>query len=392
MTIEFQAQLESGLQALGSQLDSKIKEANAQSEDKLSAKFMSELKDLGTKFKETQDELTALAQKSFTAQTETKKETMGQAFSKSDAFKAFQAGTQQRARFEFQGNTITGETASNPNDILAPFDRMAGIVSGPTRTLSILDFIPKGTTSSNAIDYTKESAFTNNAAETAEAAQKPESVLTFTLANAPVRTIAHFIKVTKQVMDDAPMLQSYIDNRMGYGVRLRLENQIINGNGTAPNIDGILSGNSTAVAVGTAANAYDYTNKLKYAVIGSDFAPDFYFMNPADWSAMELTKRGAADAAYVGSSGAVSYVNGGLEARLWGLPVVASNSVPAGTVIAGSRDAMMLWTRQGVTIEVSESDTDNFQKNLLTIRAEMRAAFTVFRNDALVTADLTTLP
>lgn len=391
--MEFQAQLEQSLSKLGSQVDEKIKQANAQSEEKLGAKFMGELKDLSVKFKETQDELTALAQKSFATQAAEQKQTMGQAFSKSDSFKAFQAGTQPRARFEYQGNTITGETASNPNDILSPFERMGGIVSGPTRMLSILDFIPKGTTSSNAIDYTKEASFTNSAAEAAEAAQKAESALTFSLANAPVRTIAHFIRVTKQVMDDAPMLSSYIDNRMGYGVRLRLENQIINGNGTAPNISGILdAGNSTAVAVGTADNAFDYTNKLKYAVIGADFVPDFYFVNPADWSAMEIIKRGAGDAAYVGAGGAISYVNNGLEARLWGLPVVASNSVPAGTVIAGSRDAMMLWTRQGVTIDVSESDADNFQKNLLTVRAEMRAAFTVFRADALVTADLSTLP
>ncbi len=391
--MEFQAQLEQSLSKLGAQVDEKIKQANAQSEEKLGVKFMGELKDLSLKFKETQDELTALAQKSFATQAAEQKQTMGQAFSKSDSFKAFQAGTQPRARFEFQGNTITGETSSNPNNTLSPFERMGGIVSGPTRMLSILDFIPKGTTSSNAIDYTKEASFTNSAAEAAEAAQKAESALTFSLANAPVRAIAHFIKVTKQVMDDAPMLSSYIDNRMGYGVRLRLENQIINGNGTAPNISGILdSGNSTAVAVGTAANAFDYTNKLKYAVIGADFVPDFYFVNPVDWSAMEIIKRGAGDAAYVGAGGAISYVNNGLEARLWGLPVVASNSVPAGTVIAGSRDSMMLWTRQGVTIDVSESDSDNFQKNLLTVRAEMRAAFTVFRADALVTANLATLP
>ena len=390
--MEFQAQLEASLSKLGAQVDEKIKQANAQAEEKLGAKFMGELKDLSLKFKETQDELTALAQKSFSSASSTQKETMGQAFSKSDAYQSFKAGTTNRARFEFQGNTISGETSSNPNDILGAFDRMTGIVGGPARTLSILDFIPKGTTTSNAIDYTKEASFTNNAAEAAEAAQKAESALTFSLANAPVRTIAHIIKVTKQVMDDAPMLSSYIDNRMGYGVRQRLEYQIINGNGTAPNISGILDGNSTAVVVGTSANAFDYTNKLKYAVIGADFQPDFYFINPADWSAMETIKRGAGDAAYVGAGGAVSYVNNGLEPRLWGLSVVASNSVPVGTVIAGSRDSMMLWTRQGVTIDVSESDSDNFQKNLLTIRAEMRAAFTVFRNDALVTADLTTLP
>lgn len=391
--MEYQAQLEQALAKLGSQVDGKIQAANAMAEEKIGAKFMGELKDLAAKFKETQDELTSLAQKSAVQAKASVKKTMGQAFSESDPWKSFQMGASSKARFEFQANTITGETASTPVDTITPFGRMAGIVPGATRQLTILDFIPQGNTNEAAVEYTREASFVNNAAETAQAATKPESDMTFGLNTAPVATISHCIPVSKQVLSDAPMLSSYIDGRMAYGVRLKLEQQILNGNGTAPNLRGILAaGNSTVVAVGDDTNAFDYTNSLKARVEVAEYIPDFYFVNPLDWSAIEKIKKSTGDASYVGADGAVNYINNGLQPLLWGLPVIKSNSVPAGTVIAGSRDAMMLWNRQGVTIDVSESDGNNFRTGLLTVRAEMRAAFTVFTPAALVRANLATLP
>lgn len=388
--MEFQAQLEQNLADLKSKIDQKITESNALADEKISAKFMSQINDMGKKFAELQTEVTELAQKAHKA-AEKPAKSLGESIVASDNFASFKAGQSNKFRQEFMANTITGETSSTPTDTLSPFQRMAGVVSGATRQLSILDFIPIGNTTANAVEYTKEASFTNNAAETAEAGTKPESSLTFSLQSAPVRTIAHFLRVSKQVMDDAPMLASYIDSRMAYGVRLRLENQIVNGNGTAPNLSGMLA-NDTAVAVGTSVNALDYANMLKYSIIGADYQPSFYFVNPADWSAIEILKRGTADDAYIGGSGgSIGYVNNGLQPTLWGLPVIASNSVPAGTLIAGSSDAMMLWMRENVVIDVSDSDATNFTTNLLTIRAEMRAAFTVFQSSAIVSANLATI-
>lgn len=393
MTASYEEQIKTGFAQLNTKLNNEIKKINeaAAQNETVSKQAVTQLDDLAKKYAELEQDVSDLSQGSLGGGEA--RQTMGEAFSKSEAFKNFQAGTTPRAKFDFQANTITGETSSNPNDTHAPFERMPGIVPGAFRGLSILDFVPRGTTGSNAIEYTKEGTFTNAAAETAEAGQKPETDLTFTLENAPVRTIAHILKLSKQIMDDAPAVASYADRRLAYGVRLRLEQQIINGNNTAPNLGGVLAaGNSTATAVGAATNFFDYANTLKYAVIGADYQPDFYWVNPADWSAAEMVKRGSADAAYVAASGAVSYTADGLVPRLWGLPVVASNSVPVGTVVAGSSDAMMLWERQGVTVEMFEQDENNVQTNLVTLRAEMRAAFTVFRPEAIRTANLATLP
>jgi HK97 family phage major capsid protein len=200
----------------------------------------------------------------------------GQSFIESDSFKAFtEGGDSMKARIEVK-NTILGEAGSplEPSNVLVPEQRLPGIVPGAFRALNILDFVPTGVTGANQIEYTREASWTNNAGETSEGEQKPESALTFELINDPVRTIAHFIKASKQVLDDAPMLSSYIDRRMVHGLRSRLQSQILKGNGTTPNISGVnQTGRHTAFSPATGDLALDSLNKAKYAIIGADYSP-----------------------------------------------------------------------------------------------------------------------
>lgn len=313
---------------------------------------------------------------------------LGAQFIESKGFEAFRGGQQTKASVEFK-NTILGEGGSpqQPNDTIAPKQNMLGIVGGAFRQLRLMDLLNVGQATSNQIHYTRELTFTNNAAETQEAGVKPESDITFEGVDTPVRTIAHTIKVSKQILDDAPALQSYIDRRLRYGVELRAEQQVINGDGLGSNLSGMLaSGNFTSLAFTTGNYNFDFANRAKYKVIESDYMPDYYLMNPADWGASERTKDN--DAAYVGASSAVGYLQNGLIPTLWGLPVIVSNSVPAGTLIAVSNEASMFWQRNQTVVEMFEQDSDNVSKNLLTVRAEMRGAFTVFRPTAIVSGAL----
>lgn len=185
-------------------------------------------------------------------------------------------------------------------------------------------------------------------------------------------------------------LGSYIDRRLRHGVQNRLQTQIVNGNGTSPNISGILdAGNYTSLSAATGDNKFDFANKAKYKVVEAEYEPTVYLINPQDWGEMERLKRGTGDEGYVGGDGGViSYLQNGLQPTLWGLPVIASNAVPQGTLICLASDAVMMWQRQGVVVEVFEQDGDNVQKNLLTVRAEMRGAFSVFRPAAVVAGTL----
>jgi HK97 family phage major capsid protein len=296
-----------------------------------------------------------------------------------------------KARIEVK-NTIIGEGGSpaNPIDTLVQADRLPGIVPGAFRSLNVLDFVPMGVTGSNQIEYTRELSFTNDAAETSEGAAKPESDLTFELVNDPVRTIAHFIRASKQVLDDAPMLQSYIDRRMRHGLQARLQSQILKGNGTSPNIAGLsASGRHTAFVPETGEIALDSLNRAKYAIIGADYEPNVIIMNPADFGAIERVKSTSSSNDYAAGSGAaLAYINGGMTPLLWGLPVVTSNDVASGKFYMMDSNAIQLFMRQGIVVEMFEQDNDNVTKNLLTIRAEMRGALAVYTPLAVRYGDL----
>jgi HK97 family phage major capsid protein len=302
---------------------------------------------------------------------------LGQMVIESDQFKEFAQGNTS-TKMTFKANTIIGQEGSPPenSDTLVAPQRLQGIIPGASRLLRIADVIPQGTTTSNAVEYTRESSFTNNAAETAEAGSKPESALGFELVTANVRTIAHFIKTSVQVIEDAPALQSYIDVRMRYGVDYRVDSQILNGNGTGQNISGMMdTGNHTAFTAVSGENQLDSINRAIYAVYAADYAPTAIIMNPADWGKIERLKVGTADDRYV-----VGNPTGMVGPMLWGLPVIISNAMTSGKFLVASFDiAYMLWNRQETVVEMFAQDEDNVQTNLLTIRAEARKALATYR-------------
>lgn len=303
--------------------------------------------------------------------------TLGQIIIATDEFKNYLAGNIEKCRFDIdaiQANTITGQEGSPPrnSDTLVAADRQAGIVRGAFRALRVQDIIPQNVTTGNAVEYVRELAFTNSAAETAEADAKPQSSLTFALETAPVRTIAHYLRLSKQIREDAPALAGYIDLRLRYGVDLRKENQIIGGTGTGQNLKGITAnGNYTAFSPTAGETELDSLNRMKYKVVAADYVPTGIIINPTTWGGIERIK--GDDDHYVIGNPLNPY-----GPNLWGLPVVVSNAVTAGkAIVAGFDMAMMVWNRQGTIVEIFEQDADNVTKNLLTVRAEARLAFAV---------------
>jgi HK97 family phage major capsid protein len=379
-------------QKLEAKIDAHTKELEAKGS--VSDELKNELQELGKNYKDAlgelqslNDQVVALQQGGSTIDTKTELKSLGAQFVESEQFKNYASGSSQRARMEFQNNTIIGEGGSpqDPTNDIVPLQTMPGIVGGAFRRLSVLDVLPRGNATGNTVHYTRENVFTNAAAETSEAGQKPETTLTFEGVDVPVRTIAHFIKVSKQVLDDAPALASYIDIRMTYGVRLRVEEQILNGDGASPNISGITTtGNHTDLPVVSGDNDFDAANRAKYQVDQADYMADFYFVNSEDWSRMERKKVGSGDDRYVGADGAISYINNGLTPMLWGLPVIITNSLAAGEFICASRDALMWWDRSTPVVEIFDQNEDDVEHNLLTVRGETRGAFTVFRPAAVV--------
>jgi len=383
MTIETVMKQIDGIEASMAAFQEKA-EGEIQTNGKVALETKNAMDALGVQQREVADRLLALEQSGLTGGAGGEAQaSMGKQFTDSTAYENFQNGSNQKARFEVQNNTLSGSDTN-----VAP-DRKAGVVPGDFNFLTLEDIFPTIPTSSNAIEFTKEASFTNSAAEAAEAAEKGESALTWSLVNMPVSTVAHWIKISRQLAMDSAALAAYVNQRMVYGVDRRVETQLGAGNGTAPNISGILdTGNYTAHGYAAAALGTLKKVNLITKICGDLWAtgavPDAILMNPADWAQVQVD---ILDSSVNGVR--VDYSNG-MTPRLNGIPVIQSNGITADTVVVGSfRQAGTIHNREGVVVEMSDSDDDNFTKNLITIRAERRLALTIERPSYIIGGDLT---
>ena len=346
---------------------------------------------------ESKDALEVKFQELEQKQTETitnvsRPKTMGESIVDCEDYTKFASGDLSKLNMMVK-NTILTVSGSplDPDHVLVAEDRLNGIVPLAFRQLNILDVVPTGRTNSDTIKYAKEAAFTNSAAETADGAAKPESANTFSSVEEFVRTIPTWLKISKQALSDAPFLGSFVNSRLTHNVRHRLQTQILNGNGTSPNLSGITNtGNYTGFTPTSGENAFESLSRAKYANMGADYNANTILMNPADFGAMErLTRASGDDAFVVAGANALNYVANGLLPQIWGMNVVLSNDVTSGKLLVMDINAVMLFMRDNIQIEMSEHDDTNFQSNLVTIRAELRAAFAVFNPLAIRYGSLT---
>lgn len=306
----------------------------------------------------------------------------------SDQMEGVNASFRGSRRVSVPRAAITSAPASG--GALVGADRRPEIIMPPERRLTIRDLIAPGTTDSNAIEYVRETGFTNNAAAVAEGGAKPYSDLVFELVNAPVRTLAHLFKASRQILDDSSALQSYIDARARYGLLTVEEQQLLYGNGTGANLQGLMTLAETYAAPGgIVVTGEQRIDRLRLALLQaelSEFPADGIVLNPIDWAAIELTKDG--EGRYI-----VGQPQEGTAARLWNRPVVATQAMQQDEFLTGAfRLGAQIFDRMDVEILISTENDKDFENNMVTIRAEERLAFAVYRPEAFVTGSLTVTP
>ncbi|MFS7385026.1 phage major capsid protein [Rahnella inusitata] len=276
-------------------------------------------------------------------------------------------------------NKSLGSDSASAGTLIQPM-QVPGIIMPGQRRLVIRDLLAQGRISSNSLEYVREELFTNNAKTVAEKALKPESDITFSKQTANVKTVAHWIQASRQVMDDAPMLQSYVNNRLMYGLALKEEDMLLNGDGTGDDLDGI---NHVATAYDQTLNETgdtraDLIAHAIYQVTESEFSASGIILNPRDWHGIALLKDNEGRYIFGGPQAFTSNV-------MWGLPVVPTRAQVQGTFTVGGFDmASQVWDRMDASIEVSREDRDNFVKNMLTILCEERLALAHYRPKALI--------
>jgi len=257
---------------------------------------------------------------------------------------------------------------------------LAGVLTPPQEDLRIRDLLNVQRTTSNAIEYIVETGFTNASAVAPEKSLKPQSDLTFDIESATVKTLAHWIPATRQIIQDAPMLRNYVDGRLTYGLALTEEAQILYGDGVGDNMAGIMT-NPNVQNVGGVAAADTRIDHLRRAItrtLLAGYPATGIVLHPSDWEDIELQK--GTDGHYIW----VSVVNGG-ETRLWRVPVVQSTGMNEGEFLVGAFGlAGQLWDREQANVRISEHHADYFARNMLAILAEERLALTVYRPEAFV--------
>lgn len=382
MDLEIKAALEKGLTELGAQLGDTIKKYDDElaKHGKVDTDLTGRIDDLSAKWKSLRDEITDLAQKQTVAMAAGHQaDSAGAEFVKSDAYKALAERRTERARVEVKATIISDDTNTLPM-------QRPGVVGGAFTPLTIRQLIPTINVTSNSVTTLRETDWTNAAAETAQGALKPESDLTLEPYNVAIETVAHWVKISNQLLNDAPAVRSYIDTRLRDGLAQRIERQIILGDGVAPNLSGLTdAGNFTAYTPTAADNLVDAINRAKYERWAAGEVVDTVIVNPADWSSVVLMREGAGTGQYLfGAPGTDAGQNP------FGLNLVLSPFMPVGEfIVANLRGSATIFQRQGATVEMGFVN-DDFIRNLVTIRAEERLGLAVDRPAGILYGDFTT--
>lgn len=254
--------------------------------------------------------------------------------------------------------------------------RTGRVVLDEQREVEVTDILPLFPTNQAAVVYMEETTFTNAAAERAEGGAYAESAFALTQRSVTVRSIGTSLPVTDEQLEDEEGVQAYLNQRMGFAVRQRVDTQVLSGDGNAPNLLGTLnvaSINSQAKGALSVPDAV-YKGIDLVRTVGRAQANVVLF-NPTDWQGVRLSK--TTDGIYIWGSPSEAG-----PASIWGLPVVLSTAVPQGTAIAGDYARFSgLHVKKGLFVETGYTN-DDFTDGRVTIRAGMRCAIVHYRAPA----------
>ena len=329
------------------------------------------------------------------ASNEAEVKTVGQLFTESDAYKNYKQSGVKGIDSKIETKTTLTTTGYPPETLRQP-GILETSLRDPNAVISLFDVI---NTDQNAFSYLEETTFTNNAAEAAEGSAVGEAALAFTEKTEAIRKMGVFIPVTDELLADEAGIQGYLNSRLQTMINLRLDSQLLAGDGSAPNLEGLLDAGKSSVG-SSDFNSYSGNlgrigaiyNAITDIRVNAFTEPDAIVMHPNDWN--QIVTSVGADFAGTSSAGyaeksplfvAAGGMGAGPAAQIWGIKVVPTTAISNNTVLVGKfggGEAANVVMRQGIELAVTDSHSDFFIKNQLAIRATMRVGFPVYRQAA----------
>lgn len=296
----------------------------------------------------------------------------GSLFQVADAIKRAELKTLLTGALEGQGVFLLPDLQPG---VYQNWVRIANVMTG---------LITVGETDNDTVDWVSYDGYTMNAAETPEAVDgdkaagaaastAPESALSFSRKSTPVEEIKHFIPATKRQLADIGQLRTLVDQELLWGLQSRTDNQILNGDGVAPNIKGILN----TAGIQTQARGTDpqieAIHKAFTKLVLAGYTDLGCVLNANDWQTIRLSKDATGNYLFGPPS-----ISGGMQ--VWGYPVTLSQHIAAGTGLAADfRRSCTMWLREGASLAATDTHSDWFLKGIVAVLATMRAAFGVVR-------------
>jgi HK97 family phage major capsid protein len=290
-----------------------------------------------------------------------------------DGFAALAAGNTSKARVRLEVGiraALTHGTGSSSGDYMPSTPETGAVYAGGVRRLSLLDALPTRPTTRDAVEFVRITATDEAGVQEVEGAEKAEIEMIPEPARAEIATIAGHTTASKQVLSDAPALVAVVDRVMRSKVLSKAEHQLVNGDGSAGNIEGLLQ-QAPVYVPSVATEPADIIGECLATLADSGYSPSIIVLNPLDWHALQ-TQRATPSGEYLFGSPAAP-----IAPSLWNVPVVTSSSVPAGTGLAIDPAYVSILEREAVEVAASEHHNDNFVRNLITVRAECRIGLEV---------------
>lgn len=262
----------------------------------------------------------------------------------------------------------------------------------PSRSTHIRTLIPNGTTDAQTIRFVKETGSEGAAAATAQGSTLGQLDFDLSATSVNVEKIGTFLRVTEEMMADTPQMTSYLSARVPSKVLEVEDTEILNGDGSSPNLDGLFTDGAAFVTSSSAnfyqsvesANEYDVLVAALDQLAESNYQADCILLNPLDFHKIVLLKSTANE--YLRNQ-----IIAGVQPAILGVPIKLNTAVTAGKFMVGNlQAATQLWIRDGLALEFSREDSTNFRDGFITVRAQERVALTNYLPNAIVQGTFST--
>ncbi len=341
----------------------------------------------------------------------TELKTLGDYFTESEGFKSARGQTRPYIQFSVDRSVFDLRAATQQKDIYAgtggsvQIPTIGGVQSLPfreqrLRQKHVRDLFPSATTTASVLYGVRETGFTNQARGVPQRENvdgsinpagpvyglKPKSDIQLTPVTYNIATIAHVLDAHRNILEDEPRLKDFLNRRMSDGVMLAEDRDILYGDGTGETIVGLFNTPGLQTYVGDSADKYSaQIRRAATRVELAEYVSTGIVLHPLDWESLELEQ--STDGHYrLATSVAV-----GAEKRVWTQDVISSTAISQGQYICGAWGmGAQYYDRERISVTVSTENKDNYERNVITFRAEARGALEVMRPESFVAGTFVT--